>query len=178
MGFFPFGPDTSCYEFSTIRNSHATASRQCKKGKQSCLAKENGSLRQRYGIHKGVTTGSCGVMHHTICFLSILKGASHSTQTRWKLPSFLQSFQMQNRCAEIKIRAERRAGELLRGMEETRGGDHKSENFKNQNSTDRSGDTIHNPLIPALLLAFAMQTLTSSPISPLPPYRTSSCQWP
>lgn len=48
---------------------------------------------------------------------------------------------MQNRCAEIKIRAERRAGELLRGMEETRGGDHKSEEFKNQTSPDERIDS-------------------------------------
>lgn len=46
----------------------------------------------------------------------------------------------QNHAAEIKLRAERRAGELLREMDDPRGGDRKSETAKNQKSHDATID--------------------------------------
>lgn len=51
------------------------------------------------------------------------------------------SLEMQNTCAEIKLRAERRAGELLAEMpKNSGGGDRKSENYKNHSFHNDRGD--------------------------------------
>jgi site-specific DNA-methyltransferase (adenine-specific) len=53
------------------------------------------------------------------------------------------SLKMQNQCCELKVRAERRAGELLKEMElDKGGGDRKSDNYKNHHSHDATSDSF------------------------------------
>ena len=53
------------------------------------------------------------------------------------------SLKMQNQCCELKVRAERRAGELLKEMElDKGGGDRKSDNYKNHHSHDATSDSL------------------------------------
>lgn len=46
-----------------------------------------------------------------------------------------ESVEMQNHCAEIKIRAERRVGELLRGTEKDKGGGDRRSNHQSRRAT-------------------------------------------
>lgn len=54
-----------------------------------------------------------------------------------------ESLIFQNYCAELKIRAERKAGELLGNTVFTKGGDRKSEDFKNQRLHDETVDSVN-----------------------------------